>query len=226
MFARALLVLLVVLNLGVAAWWRLHEPAAGAAVDALPGNVPRLQLASERRNVASNVAPAPAPATQAPVDAAPAADAVCASLGPYPDAAAAAAAQTRIEAQVLRSRVGERSVGRARGWRVLVPALPSAAEAEALAARIAMAGFSDYFVMREGRDANAVALGRFQSERAARRHAEAVAAAGFPAVRVEAIGVAPQAWLDVALAAGSDPAVAQAAAGAAQTRPLDCAALR
>lgn len=225
MFARALLVLLVVLNLGVAAWWWLHEPVAAAAIEPLPDGVPRLQLASERGTDVKATA-APMPVVQAPVAAGPPADAVCASLGPYPDAAAASAARSRISTRVLRSRISERSVGRARGWRVLVPALASAAEAEALAARIAAAGFDDYFVMREGADANAVALGRFQSEQAARRRAGALAAAGFPMVRAEPVGVARHAWLDVALAPGDDAAAVRAVGGAAQAQALDCAALR
>lgn len=221
MFARALLVLLVVLNLGVAAWWWLHEPAAATTADGLPDDVPRLQLPSEQRSAAVIAGPA----AQGAAAAMPA-DAVCASLGPYQDAAAAAAAQSRLADRVLRSRISERSIGRPRGWRVLVPPLPSAAEAEAMAARIAAAGHTDYFVMREGADANAVALGRYQSEQGARRRAATLVAAGFSTVRAEPIGVTRQAWLDIALAPGSAPAEAQAAAGAAQAQALDCAALR
>jgi hypothetical protein len=219
MFARALLVLLVVLNLGVAAWWWLHEPVAPAA-NVGPAGVPRLQLPSERRNI-----PAVTAAPDASV-ATPPEDAVCTSLGPFADASAASAAQARIAAQVLGSRISERSVGRARGWRVLVPALSGASEAEALAARIAAAGFSDYFVMREGADANAIALGLYQSETAARRRAATLAAAGFAAVRAEPVGVVRQSWLDLALAPGSDATAVQAATGAAQTQALGCAALR
>jgi hypothetical protein len=220
MLARALFVLLVILNLGVAAWWWLHEPVVAAAVDARSAEVPRLQLPSERRSAVADAVLPDAPVATLP------AEAVCTSLGPFADAATANAAQGRLPAQVLRSRVVERSTGRARGWRVLVPALSNAAEAEALAARIAAAGFADYFVMREGADANAVALGRYQSEQAARRRAGTLVAAGFPEVRAEPVGVTRQSWLDLALAPGSDAASAQAAAGATQTQALDCAALR
>lgn len=224
MLPRALLVLLVVLNLGVAAWWWSHEPAAAVAGGVAPG-VPRLQLPSERP--AATVAPAVAATEQPgrPAAALPA-DAVCASLGPFADVAAARAAQARLPAGVLHSRVVERSVGRVRGWRVLAPPLASADEAEALAARIAAAGFSDYFVMREGADANAVALGRYQSGQAARRRADALVAAGFGTVRAEPLGGVRQSWLDAAFAAAADVAAARTASGAAQVQPAGCDALR
>ena len=65
-----------------------------------------------------------------------------------------------------------------RGWRVYLPPLATAEEATATAGRISAAGFRDYFIVREGAEANSVALGRFGSETAARRHADALNAAG------------------------------------------------
>lgn len=222
MFARALFVLLAVLNLGVAAWWIWHAPAQRAAAAGLAGDVPRLRLPSERSGGA--VADEGSGPVASAITALPS-DAVCVGLGPFPDATTAVAAQAGLAPQVLQSRIIERSVGAPRGWRVLVPPLPSAAEAEAMAQRIAAAGFNDYFVMRQGADTHAIALGRYQTESAARRHADALAAAGFP-VRAEPLGATLQPWLEVALPAGGDPAALALRAGVAQSQPLDCAALQ
>jgi hypothetical protein len=221
MLARALFVLLIVLNLGVAAWWLWHEPGGGAAMAGPEGNVPRLELPSERASAVAADAGVEQAAPAVPLPA----DAVCVGLGPFADAATAVAAQTRLASQVLQSRIVERSVGTVRGWRVLVPPLPGATEAEAMAERIAAAGFTDYFVMRRGADTNAVALGRYQSESAARRRADALVAAGFPA-RAEPLGATLQPWLEVALPAGTDPTALPTVAGVAQSQPLACDTLQ
>ena len=53
MLARALIILLIAINLGVAIWWLLGpEPAATPAAEATPG-VPRLQLLSEAKPLAA-----------------------------------------------------------------------------------------------------------------------------------------------------------------------------
>ena len=57
MTLRASLVLLVVLNLGVALWWGLRSDAPTAPAEEAPSGIARLQLLSER--------PDPRPATSA-----------------------------------------------------------------------------------------------------------------------------------------------------------------
>ena len=56
-----------------------------------------------------------------------------------------------------------------------------AAEAEAAVTRIAEAGFSDYLLVREGSEANGIALGRYGTREAAQRRTAALQAAGFAA---------------------------------------------
>jgi hypothetical protein len=217
MFARALLVLLAVLNLGVGAWWWAHVPAASQAATAETAVVPRLQLASERpADAGEPVAPPPAPLRE---------DAVCIALGPFPDATSAARAQTQLSPQVLASRLVERAAAGVRGWRVLVPPQPSRAEADAVAARIGAAGFSDFLVLRQGADANAVALGLYQSEAAARRRAAALTAAGFD-VRAEPVGATLEPWLEVALPAGADATPIRTLAAVPRAVPSACDPLR
>ena len=153
MLLRSLIVLLIVLNLGVAAWWLLHErPAARPLLQ--PAGVPRLQLRDEVRPPRENALPATRTTSAAP---------------------AATTACTGDE-------------DGADGWRVYLPSQASLAAAEAMAGRIAEAGFSDYLVMREGGEANAIALGRYGTREAAQRRTASLQAAGFGALcaRIEA----------------------------------------
>jgi hypothetical protein len=127
--------------------------------------------------------------------------------------------------QPLAQRIVVREQRRAsRGWRVMLPPLPNAEQAAATAARIAAAGFSDYFVVRDGIEAHSIALGRYGNEATARRRVQALAAAGF-AARAESLG-GTSTWLDVRAAPGFDAPAAQRLAAAPEQRLLDCAALR
>src|SRR3546814_5157699 len=76
------------------------------------------------------------------------------------------------------------------------------AAAQAVVDRITAAGFSDYYIVAAGEEANSVALGLYGSEEPARRHQAALHAAGFTEVRADAMGDAPPpvTWIDVASA--------------------------
>jgi hypothetical protein len=151
MFTRAAIVLLLVLNLGAAAWWLLHaSPVAEAP--ARPANAPTLQLLAEvpaARIAMAQPQSRPQPQSQPPASSDP-------SQCDGPEDAT-------------------------RGWRVYLPRLPTSDAAQALATRIGAAGFSDYLVMRDGDDANAIALGSYGTRDAAQRRVAALQAAGFPA---------------------------------------------
>ncbi|CTP85053.1 hypothetical protein A6R71_12710 [Xanthomonas translucens pv. arrhenatheri] len=108
MLVRALLVVLTILNLGVALWWATQpQTPAPAPLPALPAGVATLQLvpasvaapqAASAAPAASTAAPpptahaAPAPAADVPAASAPAADAPAATAVPATAAPAAAAA--------------------------------------------------------------------------------------------------------------------------------------
>jgi hypothetical protein len=159
MLVRATIVMLIVLNIGAAAWWLLHDERVAVAPHAAPG-IPQLRLLDE--------APARPPASApTPVRA----KAVATRAAAAPVVAATAAGTARCEGDAAG----------ADGWRVYLPPLASLAAADAVAARIDAAGFSDYLVMREGSDANGVALGRYGTRDAAQRHVAALRAAGFAA---------------------------------------------
>lgn len=162
MLTRASIMLLLVLNLGVAAWWLLHSEPADTAL-APPAGAPRLQLLAEASadRVAALAPARPAIATATPARAAPAAAAI-------PDAADDPSQCMGPE-------------GASSRWRVYLPRLPSLDAAQAMATRIGAAGFSDYLVMRDGDDANAIALGSYGTRDAAQRRVASLHAAGFPA---------------------------------------------
>lgn len=234
MLIRTLIVLLIVLNLGAAAWWVTRPSPSPPPPPAAPEDVARLQLLSEGAPIASTpaaVAPAeasPAPAAAvAPLPAPTSTPAQCFSLGPFADAAAAGAASARLGAQATRSRVREAAGKGASAYNVYLPPHPDRAAAQATALRIGAAGFSDYLVISNGDLANGIALGRYRSRDSAERHQSALQAAGFPAL-LQVIGEegASQWWLEVAGAPGVQGPRLQASAGATQGRALDCATLR
>ena len=225
MLPRALIVLLLVLNVGVATWWATRQPPP-LPVHVQPPGIARLQLLAEAPKRAAVRPAAVMPAVTQETDPAAKAPAQCFSFGPFADAAAAATARARLQPMVERSAIHEQPATSGRGWRVQMPPLASLEAAQATAQRIAAAGFSDFLIVREGGEANAIALGRYGSEDGARRRAAALVAAGFDA-RAEPIGNAnARTWLDVAAGAEFDAVAAQAAAAAPQRRPLDCAHLQ
>jgi type IV secretory pathway VirB10-like protein len=241
MTMRALIVLLAVLNLGVAAWWLFRPEPAPVAAEAAPPAVARLQLTSERPDLRPAAPPQPPapdpapgdnaatePATTGPAVAEAAAAERCVRLGPFADAAALDAARAALAPRALRLRAREEREGGGRGWRVYLPAAAAAdrATADATAERLRAAGFSDLLVVANGTEANSIALGRFTSEARAQAHATALQAAGF-AARAEALGeVRTTRWLDLALAADTDPAGLQRSVPGARSRGIDCGTLR
>lgn len=226
MLARALIVLLSVLNLGAAAWWIAHDPPHAPPPVQPPAGVARLQLVRERATPAPATAPV-VPATvasneaAAPDAGAPPSQQQCFSFGPFASRDAGAAAAGRLKPLVRSLALREEPAGAARGWRVYLPPLPSPEQARVIADRIGAAGFSDFLVVREGADANSIALGRYSSEAGAKRRAESLNAAGF-AAQVDALGESSTTWLDVVGDAAFDPRRAQATAAAAQHRAIDC----
>src|SRR5690606_34671243 len=188
MLIRATIVLLAVLNLGVAAWWLWRPAPVPPAVEQPPG-VPRLVLLEE---IVPAAAP-PAAATPARTPSRPAASAADAAGGDAAaNDAAPAAAQPRApgpapatpdttddDGAPAAPLAGEprcedaEGPGGTRGWRVYLPPAPDLASAEATAARIAAAGFSDYLVLRDGAHQNGIALGMFSTEAGAQRRSAA-----------------------------------------------------
>ena len=222
MLIRALIVLLVVLNLGAAAWWLTRPAPTPPAEPVLPAGVARLQLVNE----------APSMPTQAPVpqvrDAVPpAALAACFSLGPYTRESSALQAQAALAGRILHARLREVPGAGTGGYQVVMPPAASLEEAQATAGRIGAAGFDDFLVVRQGEQANGIALGRYRSREAAERRLTQLQAAGFPA-QMQPVGRAGPSlcWLDAGAAAGADVDALARLASSGAPQPLECAALR
>lgn len=255
MLIRALIVLLIALNLGAAAWWIARPDPLPVAIDPQPPGVVKLRLLSEPPGstpaeiqasgiVQSNKPPATAPADAfpaAPVTsqdqaAAPAPSSVdvaaqsppqCFTLGPFDAAATANTAASTLGGTGVQNSTRQVPGRSASGYNVYLPATGDRAAAQAMAARIGAAGFDDYLIINTGALANSIALGRYGSRQGAERRAAALQAAGF-AARVQPIGNEGQAqwWLDVRATAGLSRPQAQALAASPQSRELDCATLR
>ncbi|MGV4797767.1 SPOR domain-containing protein [Stenotrophomonas maltophilia] len=286
MLTRALIVVLAILNLGVACWWLLRDapqkpapppqPAGVAELRWVPGGVDAAAAAEAtaaaptaplmEREPADNTAvavtpapaapakpeiakpqaaeatpvaaaakpatppaptPTPAPAPEKPVTPPVAAEPPrCVALGPFADRATASSAQGKAGTLLSQVRLREQPAasGSAR-YRVMLPAAANREEAQATVKRIVAAGLSDYYIISQGEEANAVALGQYRNREGAERRMAAVQAAGFQP-RLVASGDAGQWWLEGQLAAGTQPAQAQQRSRAAQSRSLECTRLR
>lgn len=244
MTLRAAIVFLLVLNLGVAAWWLAGGNAVPPdAPDTSADVAPRLRLAAEAAPAASAASAPPIASTAPPADPTPAPTQVatpgpssvaplpapspeaaqCLRFGPFASTTARDAARPRLAAASTVLVPREAPARPARGWKVSIPPFGERDEAVAMAERLRAAGVSDLYVMNDGVDANSVALGRYGSEEAARRREADLRAKGFPAQATPLGNPAPQWWLDAELARGIDPGPLVRLAPA---RMIDCASLR
>jgi hypothetical protein len=220
MLIRALIVLLIVLNVGAAAWWLTRPAVVPPPPPPLPAGVARLQLVDELPAATTGPSAVDARAT-------PEIPAACFSLGPFTSQAAATLAQDAVKGQLLRTHLREVPGLSASGYQVVMPPAPSLEEAQAIAGRIGAAGFNDFLVVRQGEQANGIALGRYRSREAAERRVSQLQAAGFTA-QMQPVGRAGPSlwWLDAGVAEGVDPVVLARAASSGTPQSLECTALR
>ena len=217
MLTRALIVLLLVLNLGVAAWWIVRPEPPAPEFSPAVGGAALLQLVDEpvARADSADAGQGPGPTT--------AAAATCHRLGPFADATAGAEAVAALEPEVATARLRREWPGPPENWRVVLPAESIEAGTEA-AGRVAEAGFDDYYVMREGVDAGVVALGMYRDRARAEVRATDLREAGFT-VRVEPFGGGEaEYWVDAMVPPGYDAGAAGERLGVAQVLEDGCAA--
>lgn len=215
MLTRALIVLLVILNLGVGLWWALRDPTAPEPPAAPAPGVERLRLVDE-------ASPPPAQVGAASMASAPS---HCYELGPFPAVTDAEAAAARLQPAPLHWQVRTGWAGTPEQWRVFLPPFATVAEAESAAAQVAAAGAEDFYVIRDGAGARSVALGLYRAEEAARARAGALQALGI-AAQVEPLGAGPaEYWLEVAAAEAPEAEQARAAAGADRHASVSCEVL-
>ncbi|HHW4680941.1 MAG TPA: SPOR domain-containing protein [Xylella taiwanensis] len=208
MLVRAFIVVLVVLNLGVALWWG-SQPAPQVPVpvaSSSPVRVPRLELLPMIQ-VAKQVPPGPATPKVLPH---------CYSVGPFASEAEARAALTALGRDVDMGSIRTLPSGESSSYRVVMSASDHAA-AQALAKRIVGAGFHDYYVL-----GNDVVLGRYRNREGAQRLRTELAAAGFQA---NLLSGDVSRW-EIHLRSAIAFAALQVRLGGYPVGSLDCATLR
>jgi len=199
MILRGLAVLLICLNLGVAAWWALHEPPQVPAPPAREDGVGSLVLLGEAEASpspdAAELGAVPVPMPDQPA---------CLSLGPFNTPAELRAAMAALTPSVARIQFREVAATELRGYRVYLPAAGSREAALATARQLATQGVRDYYVVTAGAQENTVSLGLFRDLGNAGKRREELAALGFQAVLEPRTEEAAQWWIDLAAEPGLD----------------------
>jgi hypothetical protein len=202
MFLRLLFVLLVALNIAVAAWLLLGQPYSHIGYPADPG-VPELRLLSEMPAPGGT---APLPDAQADVRDGAAADAhnySCIALGPFDTPQDLRNARQALASRTARMRSRQEQTSQTTGWWVYLPAAANRAQALEQARQLGAHDIQDYFVVGSGDQANTISLGLFRDPANARNRLNQVLAAGFPARLSERNESVPEYWLDLVVADGS-----------------------
>lgn len=195
---RALLLLLVVMNLGVGAWWALHRPPAPVPLPAVEAGVPPLRLLREGPPVA--IAPTAVPPAAEDLGEQP----VCLSVGPLATPEELRRVMAALTPRVVHIQFRETASARLRGYRVYLPAAGSRAQALATARSLAARGVRDYYVVTAGDQQDTVSLGIFRERANAEARQRQIAVLGYQA-RIEArTEPAPQWWVDLAAGSGFD----------------------
>jgi hypothetical protein len=196
---RALVLLLVCMNVGVALWWGLHRDPVAQPLPASDRGVGSLTLLRETERsplpAAAELETAPAPLEDMTV---------CLSLGPFQTPSDLRGAMGRLMPQVGRIQFRELPATALRGYRVFLPAADSRAAALASARALAARGLRDYYVVTAGEQQNTVSLGLFRDLENARRRQAEVAALGYAASLEPRTEAVPQWWVDIAAPPGFD----------------------
>ncbi|MEO9079080.1 MAG: SPOR domain-containing protein [Rhodanobacter sp.] len=199
MFLRLLFILLVALNIAVAAWLLLGQPYAHVGSPTDPG-VAELHLLSELP--ASGATP-----SDFGVPGGAAVDAThsysCVTLGPFGTQQDLRNARQALASQVARTRSRQEQANQATGWWVYLPAAASRNQALEQARQLGAHNITDYFVVGSGDQANTISLGLFKDPANARKRLSEIVAAGFAARMSERSESVPEYWLDLVVADGS-----------------------
>lgn len=193
MLPRVLVILLLVMNIGVAAWWFLrpqHEPRRFAPTEPAVAGL-ELLAESEARGSVAEMAEAPQPIQ-------PSADAVCQRIGPFLTQADLRRVIGALTPVVQRIQFRETRALARRGYWVYMPAQATRDAALATARELAARGLRDYYVVTAGDRENTISLGLFRELDNARKRQADVQGMGFSAELGERTEEIPQYWVDIA----------------------------
>ena len=217
MILRGLVVLLVCLNLGVAAWWLAQPAPQAASPPPIDAGVGRLVLLGEAEAPPTademDRGAVPVPMPDAPG---------CLTIGPFATPAELRAAMAALTPGVARIQYREVAATQLRGYRVYLPASGSREAALAAARQLAARGVRDYYVVTAGDQENSVSLGLFRDLANAEKRRDELSAQGFTAVLEPRTEDAAQWWIDLAAEPGFDWKALLPAARDVQARPVAC----
>jgi hypothetical protein len=193
---RTLLLVLVLANLALFAWWRYMSPA-DAGLDRLP--LAR-QIEPDKLKIVPPAEPARAPAKKAaaPAQAAAPGALSCIEWGSF-TLADAPRMEKALEPLGLGERLAQRRTEETAGWWVFIPSQGSRQAALKKAAELKALGVEEFFVLAEDSQFRwALSLGVFRNEDAAQARLAALRNQG---VRTARVGprelVVPKVWLQV-----------------------------
>jgi hypothetical protein len=219
---RALFLTLLLVNLGLFAWYHWYELPSHAdpAPSVVPGGAPLKLMselsASDRKALAQTaVQAAPPPSTTPAVAAATRAPAAstsvsavlalaCASYGPFPTADAAAQGLARLKSAGLAANQHIIPGKTQRGYWVFLPPFGTRHEADAAADMLRKKGVKDIYVVADEANRNAVSLGVFNQKSGAVERERDMKKLGFKPQMAERFRDEPRYWLD---ARGPDAAL-------------------
>lgn len=229
MLTRALIVLLIVLNLGIAAWWLSRPDATEPASKPHPEGVPLLHLPQETPPTHSLIRPhaidveGEAASASAPEPVVPS-DGQCHVFGPIDGTPARARARDWASGAITELPLPTDTPA-PRAWRVVMAPQGDIEAATAMTVRLRQAGFNDLVLQRNAPEAGSILLGRFGNREAAETHRQTLADAGFTA-QVQPARDEIRPAIAFALRAGASADAARLALGTLRHASIDCADLR
>jgi hypothetical protein len=199
MFLRALFLLLLSLNLGVAAWLYFAPAPKAADFVATDVGIPSLQLLVEKEGAgaaqSAELASAPESRSDLSHD-------HCLSIGPFPTQSDMRAALNKLTPQVERIQFREARATQTRGYWVYLPAMDSREQALSVARQLSAKGVRDYYVVTAGDQQNTISLGLFRDQANAERRRRELGDLGFKPQLIQRTEDLPVYWIDYA----DDPA--------------------
>jgi hypothetical protein len=220
MLLRALVLLLLAMNVGAAAWWALRPPpAAPPLMPATDPEVPPLVLLSELEPGSAALV---AEASEAPEPISPEPARECLEIGPFLTQADLRRAVGALTPGARRIQFREATAVVQRGYRVFLPAPPSREAALAAARGLFGRGIRDYYVVTSGEDENTISFGLYRNEANALRRQQEVLGFGVEA-RVEPRSESiPQFWVDLDSNEGFDWRAALGGYSGVASRSIPC----
>lgn len=222
MLVRVLLLVLLAMNLGVAAWWWLRAPPVAAPVVAADPGVPSLTLLSEREAAEAGGDTPDEAEVAGPPEPLPAASRECLALGPWLTQVDLRRAMNVLTPIAARIQYRETREVIRRGYRVFLPSPGSREAALGLARQLSARGLSDYYVVTAGEAQNSVSLGLYRDENNARTRLDQVRAQGFDAQLEPRNDELPKYWIDVDLPQGASWRELLGRHGEVGSTPIPC----